>query len=212
MNYLLYSAPATFCMIHHLNQYTVIIIIIINQRFNISFDCLLDASDDRQTNHGPTIYPETQTDYNRLNSYLATNSCFWSWRPLWCWAVDAPTRRPPTQTCSCQLRCLRAVHQIMGWDDTSQLVSTFVLSHVDICNATLTGLPAATLCPFHRVTNAAVRTVLDLRPRFLQPCTEICHCNRAYSSNSSNTSVAGRTSTGTTWRDYWRPSPTNLLT
>ena len=40
-----------------------------------------------------------------------------------------------------------------------------IMSRLDYCNAVLAGLPASTLVPFQRVLHAAVRTVLDLKPR-----------------------------------------------
>ena len=47
----------------------------------------------------------------------------------------------------------------------ARLVSAFVLSRLDYCNAILAGLPSSTLAPMQRVQNAAARLVLDLKPR-----------------------------------------------
>ena len=55
-------------------------------------------------------------------------------------------------------------HQL-GRKVTARLVSAFVLSRLDYCNAVLVGLPATTLAPFQRVFHAAARLVLELRPR-----------------------------------------------
>jgi hypothetical protein len=45
------------------------------------------------------------------------------------------------------------------------LVSAFVLSRLDYCNAVLAGLPDATLAPLQRVLNASARLIFDLKPR-----------------------------------------------
>ena len=67
------------------------------------------------------------------------------------------------QTCFYHLRRIRAVRRQLGRDVTVRLA--LVLSRLDYCNALLAGLPASTLAPFQRVLHAAVRTVLDLKPR-----------------------------------------------
>jgi len=48
---------------------------------------------------------------------------------------------------------------------TAQLVSAFILSRLDYCNALMAGLPRATIEPLQRVQNAAARLVLNLRLR-----------------------------------------------
>ena len=70
-----------------------------------------------------------------------------------------------TQSCFYHLRKLRSVRQQLGRDVTSQLVSAFVLSRLDYCNAVFAGLPASTLAPLQRVLHSAARLVLELRPR-----------------------------------------------
>jgi len=67
-----------------------------------------------------------------------------------------------SQTCFYHLRRLRSVSQQLGRDVTAKLVSAFVLSRFDCCNAVLTGLPASTLAPLQRVLNAAARLVVGL--------------------------------------------------
>lgn len=69
------------------------------------------------------------------------------------------------QTCFYHLRRLRSVRQQLGRDVTARLVSAFVLSRLDYCNAVLAGLPASTVAPLQRVLHAAARLVLQLRPR-----------------------------------------------
>lgn len=70
-----------------------------------------------------------------------------------------------TQSCFYHLRRLRSVRRQLGRDTTAKLVSAFILSRLDYCNAVLAGLPAATLAPLQRVIHAAARLVLELRPR-----------------------------------------------
>jgi len=50
------------------------------------------------------------------------------------------------QTCICynRLYCPHSVHQQLVPDVTAKLMSAFVLSCLDYCNAVLTGLPAST--------------------------------------------------------------------
>ena len=67
-----------------------------------------------------------------------------------------------SQTCFYQLRRLRSVRQQRGRDVTAKLVSAFVLSRLDCCNAVLTGRPASTPAPLLRVLNAAARVVVGL--------------------------------------------------
>ena len=70
-----------------------------------------------------------------------------------------------SQTCFYHLRRLRSVSQQLGRDVTAKLVSAFVLSRLDCCNAVLTELPASTLAPLQRVLNAAAQVVVGLGPR-----------------------------------------------
>ncbi|HEY5140398.1 MAG TPA: hypothetical protein VIJ25_13945 [Methylococcales bacterium] len=69
-----------------------------------------------------------------------------------------------TRTCYYQLRRLRSVRRQLGRDVTQRLVSAFILSRLDYCNALLAELPAATLAPLQRVQNCAARLVLGLKP------------------------------------------------
>jgi len=68
-----------------------------------------------------------------------------------------------TRLCFYHLRRLRAIRQHLGRNVTQQLVSAFVLSRIDYCNALLAGLPASTLAPLQRCQNAAARLVLNLK-------------------------------------------------
>jgi hypothetical protein len=69
------------------------------------------------------------------------------------------------RTCFFHLRRLRAVRSQLGQEVTARLVSAFVLSRLDYCNAVLAELPASTLAPLQRVLHAAARLVFDLKPR-----------------------------------------------
>jgi len=69
-----------------------------------------------------------------------------------------------SRACFYQLRRLRSIRRQLGRDVTQRLVSAFVLSRLDYCNALLADLPASTLAPLQRVQNAAARLVLDLKP------------------------------------------------
>mgnify|MGYP006382823023 CR=1 FL=1 len=67
--------------------------------------------------------------------------------------------------CYYHIRRLRAICGLLGQEATARLVSAFVLSRLDYCNAILVGLPASTLALLQRVMNAAARLVCDLKPR-----------------------------------------------
>jgi hypothetical protein len=67
--------------------------------------------------------------------------------------------------CYYHLRRLRALRGLLGQAVTARLVTAFILSRLDYCNAVLTGLPASTLAPLQRVLHAAARVVCDLKPR-----------------------------------------------
>ena len=67
------------------------------------------------------------------------------------------------RSCFYQLRRLRSIRRQLGRDVTQRLVSAFVLSRLDYCNALLAELPAATLAPLQRVQNAAARLILNVK-------------------------------------------------
>lgn len=66
--------------------------------------------------------------------------------------------------CYYHLRRLRALRGLLGQAVTARLVSAFILSRLDYCNAVLAGLPASIQAPLQRVLHAAVRVVCDLKP------------------------------------------------
>ena len=57
-----------------------------------------------------------------------------------------------TRVCFYHLRRLRAVRRQLGQEVTARLVSAFVLSRLDYCNALLAKLPNSTIAPLQRVT------------------------------------------------------------
>jgi Reverse transcriptase (RNA-dependent DNA polymerase) len=68
-----------------------------------------------------------------------------------------------TKICFFQLRRLRPIRRQLGRHVAQRLVSAFVLSRLDYCNALLAELPASTLAPLQRCQNAAARLVLNLK-------------------------------------------------
>jgi hypothetical protein len=69
-----------------------------------------------------------------------------------------------TQACFYHLWRLRAVRRQRGHTITARLVSAFLLSRLDYCNAFLVELPALTLAPLQLVMHAAAPLVCDLLP------------------------------------------------
>jgi hypothetical protein len=67
--------------------------------------------------------------------------------------------------CFFHLRRLRQLRRLLGPDVMKMLVSAFILSRLDYCNAVLAGLPKSTTDILQRVQNAAARLVLGLRPQ-----------------------------------------------
>jgi len=57
------------------------------------------------------------------------------------------------------------VRRLLVRDVTANLISAFVLSRLDYCNALFAGLPYATTAPLQRVVNAGVKHVYGLRSR-----------------------------------------------
>jgi len=68
-------------------------------------------------------------------------------------------------TCFYHLRRLRQLRRHVDIDTMKQLVSAFIFSRLDYCNAVLYGLPQSTIGPLQRVQNAAARVTLGLSPR-----------------------------------------------
>jgi len=66
-----------------------------------------------------------------------------------------------TSNCFFQLHRLRQIRRVAGPKVTKRLVSAFVLSRLDYCNAALAGLPKTMLRPLQRALNAAARLVAN---------------------------------------------------
>ena len=63
--------------------------------------------------------------------------------------------------CFFHIHHLRKLHPMLDQSSAQRLVSAFILSRIDYCNAVLAGLLATTLAPLVRVLNAAARLVTD---------------------------------------------------
>lgn len=70
-----------------------------------------------------------------------------------------------TSSCFFQIRRLKQVRRILGPEITTSLVTAFVMSRLDYCNAVLAGLPLSTTAPLQRVQNAAARLITGIGPR-----------------------------------------------
>ena len=72
-----------------------------------------------------------------------------------------------TRACFHHIRHLEQIRRLFGKDVAAGLVSAFILSRLDYCNAVLTGLPKSTIAPLQRVQiqNATARLVARLGPR-----------------------------------------------
>ena len=68
------------------------------------------------------------------------------------------------RVCYFHLRRLKLIRRILGWQITTSLVNSFVLSRLDYCNSVLAGLPKSTTAPLQRVQNAAARLICGLGP------------------------------------------------
>ena len=69
------------------------------------------------------------------------------------------------RACSHHIQRLKQIRRLLGKDVAAGLVSAFILSRLDYCNAVLAGLPKSTIAPLQRVQNAAARLVARLGPR-----------------------------------------------
>jgi len=69
-----------------------------------------------------------------------------------------------TSICFFHIRRLKQIRRLVGPDVTAALISAFVLSRLDYCNAVLSGLPESTIAPLQRAQNAAARLVKCLAP------------------------------------------------
>jgi len=65
-------------------------------------------------------------------------------------------------TCFYHLRRLRQLKRHVGVEVMRQLITSFIFSRLDYCNALLVNLPFSTIAPLQRVQNAAARLFLGL--------------------------------------------------
>jgi len=79
--------------------------------------------------------------------------------------VDAVRDLGVTRACFHHIRRLKQIRRLLGKNVAAGLVSAFILSRLDYCNAVLAGLPKSTIAPLQRVQNAAARLVARLGPR-----------------------------------------------
>ena len=70
-----------------------------------------------------------------------------------------------SSTCFFHLRRLRKLRSLIDTASAQRLVSAFILSRVDYCNAVLAGLNTSTLAPLQRVLNAAARFLAGVTSR-----------------------------------------------
>jgi len=63
-------------------------------------------------------------------------------------------------TCFYHLCRLRQLKRHLGVEVMKQLISSFIFSRLDYCNALLIGLPLCTVVPLQLVQNAALRLLL----------------------------------------------------
>jgi len=56
--------------------------------------------------------------------------------------------------CFFHIRPLKQIRRLLGQEATSTLISTFVLSRLDYCNAVLAGLPKVTIAPLQWLLSA----------------------------------------------------------
>ena len=70
-----------------------------------------------------------------------------------------------TRACFHHIRRLKQIRRLLCKEVAAGLVSAFILSGLDYCNAVLAGLPKSTIAPQQRVQNAAARLVARLGPR-----------------------------------------------
>ena len=70
--------------------------------------------------------------------------------------------------CFFHIRRLKQIRRLLGPEATATVISAFVLSRLDYCNAVLAGLPKVTIAPLQRAQNAEARiqchVILRLAP------------------------------------------------
>jgi len=64
--------------------------------------------------------------------------------------------------CFFHIRRLKQIRRLLGPEATATLISAFMLSRLDYCNAVLAGLPKVTIAPLQLSQNAAARLIRRL--------------------------------------------------
>jgi len=72
-------------------------------------------------------------------------------------------------TCFHHIHRLKQVHRLLGHDVALKLVSAFILSRLDYCNAVLASLPQSTIAPLQQAQNLAAHLVTGIG--FQEPVT-----------------------------------------
>ena len=113
---------------------------------------------------------ETNWEWRNIGTWLWLHpSCQCCTRPrcnVWLWTVNEAACHKGCEQLFLPSSPIETDQKtIVGQEVTAQLVSAFILSRLDYCNAVLSGLPRAILDPLQRVQKAAVRLVLNLRLR-----------------------------------------------
>ena len=73
--------------------------------------------------------------------------------------------RQTARSCYFQLRRIGSVRRFLSTDTTAKLVTSFILSRLDYCNALLSGLPASSIQTLQQIQNCAARLVLKNKTR-----------------------------------------------
>ena len=81
-----------------------------------------------------------------------------------------------SSTCFFHLRRLRKLRPLIDTASAQRLVSAFILSRVDYCNAVLAGIPTSSLAPRQGFLNAAARFVASVTSRTRVSSTKSLHC------------------------------------
>ena len=66
--------------------------------------------------------------------------------------------------CFFHIRRLKQIRRLLRPEATVTLISAFVLSRLDYCNAVIAGLQKVTIAPLQRAQNAVARLILRLAP------------------------------------------------
>ena len=77
--------------------------------------------------------------------------------------------------CFFHLHHLQKIRPLIDSNSTQRLVSAFILSRVNYCNAVVSGVPDSRLAPLQRVLNAAARFLAGTAVRIHVPLRKLLH-------------------------------------